>query len=328
MAALPHPLPWCLRLDFASTFAKEHGQTYPTSGHTGFNQECIPVFHPDFEPWAHHYAASLATTAKDPAILGIFTDNELQCPWDLLDRHLRLDRNDPYFGSGHAAAEAWLTARGRPLDTAKLTSRDRAEFIAYVFATYAHIVHDAIREFDTNHLILGSRYDEHPTQFDNPWFWPAVGPWIDVAAVNYYHLWGPQREEINAWSEAMNRPVMLTEWYAKALDAPGLSNKNGAGWLVRTQDDRGCYYQHFALAAFETPSLVGFHYFKYRDDPAESKALDSAGGSNKGLYTADGQPWPPLITRAKAVNRLVYPLIDFFDVRRQTETGIAPPPPR
>ena len=319
LAALPHPLPWCLRLDFASSFAKEHGQTYETSGHTGFNEQCIPVFHPDFPAWCKNRAASLDRTAMDPSVLGIFTDNELQCPKDLLDRSLRLDTNNPYFNPGRAAAEAWLTARGKPLDSSKLTLRDRDEFIAYVFANYARIAHDAIRDHDTNHLILGSRYNEHATQLDNPWFWPAVGPWIDVAAVNYYHFWGPQRDDIEAWSAAMNRPILLTEWYSKALDAPGLSNSGGAGWLVRAQSDRADYYQHFALAAMETPSLVGFHYFKYLDDPASSKHLDSPGGSNKGLYTADGTPWTVLDNAARAVNRLAYPLIDFFDSRRATE---------
>ena len=112
---------------------------------------------------------------------------------------------------------------------------------------------------------------------------------------------------------------MLTEWYAKAEDAPGLANTNGAGWLVHTQQDRALYYQHFLLAALETPSLVGVHYFKYLDDPKESKALDSAGGANKGLYTADGQPWEALLRRAEAVNTQVYGLIDFFDRRRRSQ---------
>ena len=96
----------------------------------------------------------------------------------------------------------------------------------------------------------------HASQFDSPWFWPAVGPWLDVAAVNYYGLWGPRGEDIRDWSESMGKPVMLTEWYAKAQDAPGLANTNGAGWLVHTQEDRALYYQHFMLAALETPSLV------------------------------------------------------------------------
>ena len=316
---LDPPMPSCLHLSFLATFAKEHQRTYATSGHAGFQEQCAPVFHPDFAPWAREYAARIAADSNDPAILGFFTDNEIQCPVDLLDRHLRLDPKDDYLRHGRAAAEAWLKARGRPDDPKQLSLKDRLEFIAYFMGTYSRIVHDAIRQYDHNHLILGSRVDEHPSQFDNPWLWPAIGPWIDVSSVNYYALWGPQSEDIRAWSEAMGKPVMLTEWYAKAEDAPGLANTNGAGWLVHTQEDRALYYQHFLLAALETPSLVGVHYFKYLDDPKESKALDSAGGANKGLYTADGQPWEALLRRAEAVNTQVYGLIDFFDRRRRSQ---------
>jgi hypothetical protein len=113
---------------------------------------------------------------------------------------------------------------------------------------------------------------------------------------------------------------MLTEWYAKALDAPGLANTNGAGWLVRTQADRAKYYQHFVLAACETPALVGFHYFKYLDDDSTSVALDSAGGANKGIYQANGSPWVELQDAARAVNQQVYPLLDFF-AQRQRQTS-------
>jgi hypothetical protein len=58
------------------------------------------------------------------------------------------------------------------------------------------------------------------------------------------------------------------------------------------------------------------HYFKYLDDPKESKALDAAGGANKGLYTGDGEPWVAQLRRAQAVNTQAYRLIDFFDRRR------------
>lgn len=317
LQAVDSALPWSIRLNFMASFAQHHRQTYPTSGHTGFTEQCFPVFHPDFPAWARRQAEALKATLGDASAVGIFTDNELQCPSDLLDRHLKLPETDPYLGHGRRAALAWLEAEKLSADPSRLTLRDRYRFIAHVFGTYARIVHDAIREVDTRHLILGPRFNVHRGQFDNPWFWKAVGPWIDVVAVNYYVLWGPQSADLREWSEAMQRPILLTEWYSKAQDAPKLSNAKGAGWLVRTQLDRARYYQHFVLAAYETPELVGFHYFKYLDDDADSVALDSAGGANKGICHADGTPWIELQDAARAVNRQVYPLLDFFDVRRR-----------
>lgn len=81
------------------------------------------------------------------------TDNELQCPVDLLDRCLTLDANHPDFRDGRAAAVAWLASRRGPgAGPADIRPRDRYEFIAFAFERYYHIVTAAIRRHDPNHL--------------------------------------------------------------------------------------------------------------------------------------------------------------------------------
>jgi Concanavalin A-like lectin/glucanases superfamily len=307
------PLVWVLRTNFMFEFAKSKGLTEPASGTVGFKNRCMPVFHPDFEAFCSRFAESLAATANDPALLGIMTDNELQCPVNLLDRYLSLDENDP----GHHAAEAWLTIQKGCSGDRKITLRDRYEFIAFAFERYYRVVTQAIRRYDRNHLYLGSRINYHEGEFDNPWFWKMLAPYHDVVSVNYYMFWGPQAAQFAEWEAWSGRPVLLTEWYAKAMDAPGLANTFGAGWLVHTQEDRGRYYQHFALNALEIKNIVGWQFFKYLDDPKESTALDNAGGANKGMFDIHGQPYQPLLDRARAVNREAYPLIEFFDARNR-----------
>lgn len=310
------PLVQVVRLNFMSTFAKGLGITYRTSGHTGFENQCIPVFHPDFEAHCDEHARSLAETKDDPLILGIFSDNELQSPVDLLERHLSLDTSNPHLKHGYDAAREWLIARKGSDAVENITHRDRYAFIAYVFERYYRIVTAAIRRYDPNHLYLGSRINNHRGQLDNPLFWRAMAPHVDVVSVNYYNVWGPDLEQVAQWEEWGGRPILITEWYTKALDMPELANTHGAGWVVRTQADRGRFYQHFALGCLEARTIVGWHYFKYRDDPKESTALDSAGGANKGLFTFAGLPHQPALDAAGELNRQVYSLIDFLDGRR------------
>ena len=305
------PLVWVLRANFMFEFAKSKGLTEAASGTVGFKNRCMPVFHPDFEEFCNQFAKSLAATANDPALLGIMTDNELQCPVNLLDRYLGLGADDP----GRQTAAAWLAERKGAINMDKITLRDRYEFIAFAFERYYRIVTKAIRRYDRNHLYLGSRINYHQGEFDNPWFWKMLAPYHDVVSVNYYMFWGPQAAQFAEWEAWSGRPVLLTEWYAKAMDVPGLANTFGAGWMVRTQEDRGRYYQHFALNALEIKSIVGWHFFKYLDDPKESAALDNAGGANKGMFDIYGKPHQPLLDRARAVNREAYPLIEFFDER-------------
>lgn len=304
------PLVWVRRHNFMFEFAKQKGVTEPAAGTVGFRNRCMPVFDPDFEPFCREYAKQLASTVHDPTLLGIMTDNELQCPVDLLDRYLSLEEADP----GRKSAGAWLANRNHA-GTNPL--RDRYEFIAFAFERYYRIVTSAVRAVDSNHLYLGSRINYRTGQFDNPWFWKALTPFHDVVSVNYYGAWGPNPKEVGNWGGWSGKPVVFTEWYAKAMDVPGLANTKGAGWLVHTQEDRARYYQHFALGALELKHVVGWHWFKYMDDPKESVALDSAGGANKGMFDLQGRPYPPLVERARAVNEEVYPLIEFFDARER-----------
>lgn len=315
MAEARPPLVWVLRKDFMFAFARQKKVTLPASGTQGFIDNCLPVFHPDFEAFCDQFGRDLAATAGDPWLLGIMTDNELQCPVDLLDRCLAWKSANADLRPNRDAAAAWLASRHGSADPAAITPRDRYEFIAFAFERYYRFVTRAVRKYDPHHLYLGSRLNYHQGEFDNPWFWKMLSAYHDVVSVNYYMYWGPDRRQMARWATWCGKPILLTEWYAKAEDVQGLSNARGAGWLVHTQADRAAYYQHFALAALETPNIVGWHWFKYLDDPPESTALDCAGGANKGMFDAAGRPYQVLADRAKAVNREVYPLIEFFDQR-------------
>jgi hypothetical protein len=308
------PFSYTLNENFMDGFAKKTGLTLPAAGHAGFIRECFPVFHPDFPAYCDDYAKNLLATAKDPYLLGIWSDNELQTPADMLDRNLGLDTKNPNLKPNYDAAVAWLATRGH--DAQHITKEDRTDFVAYVFDTYYKIVSASIRKYDPNHLFLGERLMSEGGVYQNQALWKVIGQYEDVVSVNWYHVWGPDPAVINRWTEWSQKPILLTEWYAKAVDVPGLANKGGAGWIVKTQEDRAKYYQHFMLGCYESGNIVGAHYFKYQDDSADSVRLDSTGGANKGLVNSQYVPYDPLVERARAVNLQVYSLIDFFDKRK------------
>lgn len=318
MRGATNPLPYTWLMGFMSSFGKEKGLTYVTSGHAGYSNECIPVFDPGFEDHCIRYASELTNggASRDPYLLGIFSDNELLAPVNLLDRYLSLADGDLNLGPGRDAAAAWLAKRRDAPGTNGITRRERLEFIGHAFERYYRIVSSAIRRYDTNHLYIGSRICFRESQIDNPHFWAVMGKHVDVATVNYYGVWGPDPVQVSNWCAWSGKPVIISEWYTKALDVPGLANTNGAGWVVRTQEDRGKFYQHYALGLLEAPSCVGWHWFKYQDDPTESVALDCAGGANKGIFGADFEPHRPLVERMRALNREAYPLAEFFGRRK------------
>ena len=307
LATAPQRLVYTRGVNFMSTFAKKLGITQIVPGHTGYLDELIPVFHPDFPKFCEEYAQQLATTKDDPWLLGIYSDNELQLPKQSIERYLKRPTDD----SGRKEVETWLAARHA--DTKNITAADRDEWTAHVMDRYYTLVAGAIRKVDPHHIYLGSRL--HGPDAKNAALWKVAGKYLPVIAFNVYGDWTPT-ETVRKWEQWSGRPMMATEWYAKAHDVPGLANKTGAGWNVNTQRDRALFYQNFTLALLESRGCVGWHWFKYADnDPASTKADPSNLDSNKGIVNSSYQPYSELLDSMRALNAQVYPLTAFFDRR-------------
>ena len=100
-----------------------------------------------------------------------------------------------------------------------------------------------------------------------------------------------------------------------------MANTGGAGWLVKTQRERGLFYQNFALGLLESKVCVGWHWFRYSDNDLEEKATDPSNrDSNKGIVNNRYEPYAPLLAQMKSLNEHVYALADFFD---GTSTNLA-----
>ncbi|MCX5649408.1 MAG: hypothetical protein NTX40_09995 [Planctomycetota bacterium] len=298
----PLMFPYTTQLNFMSSYAKERGRAQQATGHVGFTNDCILVFEPEFETFCNERARKMIAPLKDdPYLLGHFSDNELPFPSDAIERFLRLDAADP----NRRAAQAWLDARAG--------AKDPNAFLEYLVETYYRIVSRAIRQADPNHLFLGSRL--HGSDLGREPVFRAAGKFADVLSVNYYGAWTPDNRRMADWVRWSGKPFLITEWYAKGMDS-GLPNNSGAGWTVRTQADRGQFYQNFTLGLLAQSGCVGWHWFKYMDnDPTNTHADPSNRDSNKGIVSSTYEPYPDLLKMMRELNQQAYPLMDFFDAR-------------
>jgi len=309
LRATSTPVVYSAIWNFMAGYGKKRGGTFQQPGHTGYPGDCIFVFDPEFETFCDEHAKQLAATKDDPWLLGHFSDNEFPLKREMLANYLKLPAGDP----GRAAVEKWLRERHGAAAIAKdITDQDKQDFLQLVTDRYLGIVGRAIRKYDPNHLYLGSRF--HGAGLKLPETFRAAGAHLDVIAVNYYHAWSPDPELMAMWTRESGRPVIITEWYAKGMDAVGLANVSGAGWVVKTQKDRGRFYENFTLGLLESRTCVGWHWFKYGDnDPADTKADPSNTDSNKGIVTNRYAPYPDLLAAMKRVNDRTYRLVDVFD---------------
>ncbi|YCM42770.1 hypothetical protein V2O64_15795 [Verrucomicrobiaceae bacterium 227] len=294
--------------NFMASYGKIRGGTTQKSGHRGYPGNCPFIFDPEFPAFCLKHAEQLASTKDDPWLLGHFTDNELPWSLDLLEGYLSLPPKDP----GHLAAWRWLRKRsGGKVEVADITPKDREDFLTFAADTYFSAVCTAIRRHDPNHLILGSRF--HGRALRLPALFKGAGRHLDVVSVNYYSHWTPDAEWLATWEKVSGKPVIISEWYAKALDS-GLANHSGAGWLVKTQKDRAAFYQHFTLGLLESRVCVGWHWFRYSDnDPTEQGTDPSNRDANKGIVSNRYVPYATLLESMKDLNFRTYGLIRHFD---------------
>lgn len=293
---------------------KHNIKAFADAGWQGYSHDLVFVFHPAFEEFVKQRAKGLSKYKNDKYMLGIFSDNEMPIVPDALDRHLKLlDHDDP----GYIAAWSWLRGRKGPdVKIEDITGKDRDDFIEFYMDRYFSVVSRAIKENDPNHLYLGCRYNQEEEELKSPGAFRSAGKYCDVISVNHYRKWEPDPELIEQWGEWSGIPFIITEWYVKGDDT-GMKNESGAGWIVKTQKDRGLFYQNFTLSLLQSPYCIGWHWFKYQDnDPSDETTDISNRNSNKGIVDIAFEPYRDLLNEMKMVNMNVYELIDFIENNR------------
>ena len=292
-------------LDIMSQYGYSTKVAHQGTGHTDFKASVMPVFDPGFQLFADKYVKEKTAQVKnDPWLLGYFSDNELNFANDVLKRILKFPVSDP----SYIAAKAW--ADKNAIDLSNLTKADEDKFLEYYVERYYSIVSSAIRKADPNHLLLTSRL--HGPDKNRKVMFKIAGKYSDIISYNYYKSWYPETKVTDMWVEESGRPFMITEWYAKGMDSD-MPNETGWGWTVKTQADRGNYYQNFALGLLANKNCVGWQWFKYMDNDPMAKADPSNRDSNKGIVTWDYKLYSDLPNAIKELNVNAYSLINFFD---------------
>ncbi|MGD0459576.1 MAG: beta-agarase [Terriglobia bacterium] len=252
-------------------------------------------FSPEFRQAADRAAArGCQPRANDPWLLGYFTDNELRWGADwrskesLLQTYLKMPPTAP----GYQKAIEFLKARGHTPQN--LDEDDQSSFLEITAGEYARIAREAIRRYDPNHLILGCRFAGYASEA----VLRGMAPYFDVISYNNYSPDAPV-EKLRQIFDLTGKPTMITEFSFKAMDS-GLPNTKGAAKPVATQRDRAEGFTRYVEALAGLPSCVGYHWFEYRDEPAEGR-FDGE-NSNYGLVKIDLTPWTMLTDRMKEVN--------------------------
>ncbi len=291
------------RLNFFLSYKNVRKNYYTTPDAVQGSLKHVVVLDPQFAVYCDNLANTNVTPfAEERDLLGWFTDNEINFNQDQLRNLVKdLPAGDP----SREAALAWAAEKGLSESdcinyTDKVTEEIKKEFAAYLADHYFKTVSAAIRKYDQNHLILGSRLHGRPRAIAG--VIAASHQYMDVTSVNFYDRWSPN-EQIAASSWTTDKPCLVGEFYIKDINAQSKS-QSGAGWYVNSQANRGKFYQNSCLELLQNKNYIGWHYFRFKDDDD---------GSNKGIVSNALIEYTEMTQYMEELNKQVYSIIDFLD---------------
>lgn len=295
------PIPYAIGLSVMGSFAQKKGLHEASYGSTNMKNDVLPVFHEDLPQHIDEVCKQLGKTKDDPWLFGISSDNEIPLfEEDIIKRYLALGDEDP----GAKRASQWLRERSKTADD--ITPEDDRQFCLLVLNKYFKMVSESIKKYAPNHMYLGTRF--HKTVLTQRSAYQAAGSYMDIVCINLYHRWNLDQAQLNELASAAGRPIMITEWYAKGIDS-GLRNYSGAGFTVRTQEERGMFYENFTISLLRNPHMVGWDWFRYMDDGALRTGRQA---SNKGLLNEHYDLHKGLTDSVTRINKHAYALRDYL----------------
>ena len=289
--------------------------------------DILPVFDPAFAEYADwRVKYEIANYKGDRSnIFGYSSDNEIAFSDTFLTQYLTLDYTIPAMTYSYAVAWTWYknmtgveNPRVEDIDyySEKLGVDLQDLFLGFVYDRYYSVMSSAVQKNDPGALYLGVRGLTDTTTSE--WYLRVTGYWCDVYCINYYGSWEADAETLAYVNSLTGKPLLITEFYAKGMDAlspkgEAYANTDGAGWVVKTQTDRGYFYQNFCLRLLECKNCIGWMYFQYIDnDPYVNSTA-----SNKGMVNCDldTEVYKAFNDQMALVNQNVYSLIDYFDAK-------------
>jgi agarase len=297
--------PYTVMLDFAARAGADWLRGRP-----------VDVYDPRFEDAALEIARREATPrARDPMLVGYFSDNELWWGPDwrrrdtMLAAYLSFPREAPgrqravdflrqRYGTVQRLNHAWHVAapdfsRVPPKADAPAYRADADAFLELVAIRYFTVSAAVIRSADPNHLYLGARFAGEPP---DPVLRAARA--ADVVSINLYDR-DPRRAVAHVFALAA-RPVLVSEFSFRALDS-GLPNTIGAGPWVFTQQGRARAYVTYVARLVSVPQAIGYHWFRWADEPREGRA--DGENSNYGLVNLKDAPYALFVDTVTAANQ-------------------------
>lgn len=251
---------------------------------------CLQLRALEIEDW-NHYPAFRDVFTKD------FADYIDSLARDICVDHAESDNLIGYFfvdipaWAPHATGEDFSALKG-------LDEKERDVKLYDVASKYYETVANAIRKYDSNHLILGDRYNGNKS-IPTPVL-KAMEPFVDVLSIQYFPSNDPQghrqmKEDFARWQEICDKPVLnadIGNWCPTPMNPHRES---------QCEDQAGRARDYIAAIneLIDEPWFVGWHWCAHVENP----------GRGWGIKDPYDQPYEDFRDPVSEYNKNVYDMI-------------------
>lgn len=268
------------------------------------------------------FAAQLPERVNDPLLIGYFLGNEQH--FEILPRLIPAYKANvaakvrlvemlrENYGDIAAFNAAWNPAQPfSDFESAKdaalfvrteAAAADMHAFLKLYLETYYALVRDTFKKYDTNHLLIGSRWTPGTSGHED--VVRIGGKHLDVVSINYYTHGVDKAFLTRAHEWSGRRPIILSEWHYGSTE-----NGLGGGAIeVKTLADRGHAYRNYVEQSASLPFIVGSEWFIYADQSITGRWFSGfhGEGGNTGLVDVTDRPYADLVAAAKLTNDRIY----------------------
>jgi len=288
-------------------------KSYAAYKHIDVKDRLPDVFSKDLEKFLainqKRLEAIIKPFVNDPYLIGWWTDNELRWAKEyrhILDTYLKL----PESAEGRKTAEEYLRQKfGEPTlpkDEARLQEA-RDGFVELSVRRYAQITTEAVKQYDKNHLILGSRLFFTPSTQKNILMPERMGGfeaiargargYWDAISINTYFDETPLERARKLYS-AFNGPIIISEFNIhSAIKSQGKFGE--AEWQARA-DISALGHGNQIPPLLNEPYIVGYHWFPYRN-----YTTPIPNNSRPGIISYHYKPRDVIVSSFRRVNFLL-----------------------
>jgi len=267
------------------------------------------------------FAERLPAAANDPLLVGYFLVNEplyedvphvvphlkgskyackRQLVQGLRDKYKTIEAFNTAWGMTAQSFDD-LTDAGLPVTTAAAAS-DVQAFTDLFFETYYKLVADTFHKYDTNHMLIGNRFQSGT--INNAHLLATCGKYMDVVSFNYYTC-GVDKDFLKRIQKWCGKPMVLTEFFYSSPKESGLP---GGGNDTATQEQRGLAYRNYVEQTASMDFILGNEWFTLVDQSFTGRWFQQFNGenANSGLIAVTDRPWKPMLAQMMKTNYDIY----------------------